>query len=235
MPRKAQRTSPRSATRSARTLACAAVAIPALLVAGCSSGPGGEGEASSEKGDSAPSAAPVKFKGLPDACKTLSKDTVKKLTPKTDNASGKRIGTGNTQDSGSCLWSGLDKFDYRQVTVSLKRFESDASRGSGDKLAGAFLQQQTDALKTDKANKELKTAPVKGIGDQATSVSYKVDKKDGKKSESFREERLVVRSANVVVSVDYAGAGFEDAKTPSAGDLGKNAETAAKEAVAFLK
>jgi len=235
MPRKAQRTSPRSATRSARTLACAAVAIPALLVAGCSSGSGGESEPTSEKGDSSPSPAPVKFKGLPDACKTLSKDTVKKLTPKTDNASGKRIGTGNAQDSGSCLWSGLDKFDYRQVTVSLKRFESDASRGSGDKLAGAFLQQQTDALKTDKSNKELKTAPVKGIGDEAISVSYKVDKKDGKKSESFREERLVVRHANVVVSVDYAGAGFEDAKTPSAGDLGKNAEKAAKEAVAFLK
>ena len=33
MPRKAQRTSQRSAPRLARTLACAAVAIPALLVA----------------------------------------------------------------------------------------------------------------------------------------------------------------------------------------------------------
>ncbi|SCK55745.1 Protein of unknown function [Streptomyces sp. WMMB 714] len=234
MPRTAQRTSSRSATRSARTLACAALVLPALLVAGCSSD-SGEEPASSEQGESTPSAAPVKFKELPDACKTLSKDTVKKLTPKTDNASGKRIGAGNTQDSGSCLWSGLDKFDYRQLTVSLKRFDSDASRGSGDKLAGAFLQQQVDGLKTDKANKDLKTEPVKGIGEQATAVSYEVDKKDGKKSEAFREERLVVRQANVVVSVDYSGAGFEDAKLPKADDLGKNAEKAAKEAVASLK
>lgn len=234
MPRTAQRTSSRSATRSARTLACAALVLPALLVAGCSSDSGGE-PASSEQGEKSPSAAPVKFKELPDACKTLSKDTVKKLTPKTDNASGKRIGTGNTQDSGSCLWSGLDKFDYRQLTVSLKRFDSDASRGSGDKLATAFVQQQVDGLKTDKGNKDLKTEPVKGIGEQATAVSFEVDKKDGEKSEAFREQRLVVREANVVVSVDYSGAGFEDAKLPKAGDLEKNAETAAKEAVASLK
>lgn len=177
----------------------------------------------------------MKFKGLPDACKTLSKGTVKKLTPKTDNASGKRIGSGNTQDSGSCLWSGLDKFDYRQLTVSLKRFESDTSRGSGDKLAAAFLTQQTEAVKTEKSNKKLKSASVNGIGEQATSVSYEVEKKDGKKSENFREHRLIARVANVVVTVDYAGAGFESGKTPGADELKKNAETAAKEAVAALK
>jgi hypothetical protein len=207
-------------------------------VAGCSSpdsGGSGGGSDSSDKGGSAPSAAPVKYKELPDACKTLSKGTVKKLTPKTDNTSGKRIGSGNTKDSGSCLWSGLDKFDYRQLTVSLKRFESDTSRGSGDKLAGAFLDQQAEALKAEKSNKKLKSAPVSGIGDKATSVSYEVEKKDGKKSESFREHRLIARAANVVVTVDYAGAGFESGKTPGAAELKKNAETAAKEAVAALK
>ncbi|OEU85122.1 hypothetical protein DB35_01030 [Streptomyces abyssalis] len=237
MPRNAQRTPQRRSPRLARTLACAAVALPALLVAGCSSDSGGEngGSASSEQGDSAPSAAPVKFKELPDACKTLSKDTVKELTPKTENASGKRIGSGNTQDSGSCLWSGLDKFDYRQLTVSLKRFESDSSRGSGDKLAGAFLKQQADALQAEKSNKGLKSSPVSGIGDKATALSYEVEKKDGDKSENFREHRLVVQTANVVVTVDYAGAGFESGKTPGADELKKNADKAAKEAVASLK
>jgi uncharacterized protein DUF3558 len=238
MPRIAQRSSKRRSPRLARTLACAAVAVPALLVAGCSSDSGGEGggsASSDDAGGSTPSAAPVKFKELPDACKTLSKDSVKKLTPKTENPSGKRIGSGNTQDSGSCLWSGLDKFDYRQLTISLKRFESDTSRGSGNKLAGAFLEQQTDALKSEKSNKELKSAPVSGIGDEATSIGYKVEKKDGKKGEDFREHRLVARSANVVVTVDYAGAGFESGKTPGADELKKNAEKAAKEAVASLK
>lgn len=236
MPRIAQRTSKRRSPRLARTLACAAVALPALLVAGCSSDSGGESSGSvSDEGKSSPTAAPVKFKSLPDACKTVSKDTVKKLTPKTDNASGKRIGSGNTQDSGSCLWSGLDKFDYRQLTVSLKRFDSDASRGSGDKLAGAFLEQQAEALKSEKSNKGLKSAPASGIGEEATSLSYEVEKKDGERAENFREHRLVARDANVVVTVDYAGAGFENAKTPGADELKQNAVKAAKEAVASLK
>jgi hypothetical protein len=236
MSRNTQRTSQRRSRRLARTLACAAVAVPALLVAGCSSDSGGESgdSASADKGSEA-NAAPVKIKELPDACKTVSRDTVKKLTPKTDNASGKRIGSGNTKDSGSCLWSGLDKFDYRQLTVSLKRFESDASRGSGDELAGTFLTQQADAVKAEKTIKEVKSSSAGGIGDKATSLGYKVEKKDGKKSEAFREHRIVARSANVVVTVDYAGAGFESGKTPGADDLKKNAEKAAKEAVASLK
>ncbi|NLU72590.1 DUF3558 domain-containing protein [Streptomyces sp. HNM0575] len=238
MPRNAQRTSGRRSRRPVRTLACAAVAVPALLLAGCSSDSGGDddgGAASSDDAGSQKTAAPVKFKELPDACKSLSKGTVEKLTPKTDNASGKRIGSGNTTDSGSCLWSGLDKFDYRQLTISLKRFESDASRGSGDKLAGAFMSQQADALKTEKSNKDVKSSPVSGIGDSATSLGYEVEKKDGKKSEDFREHRVVARTANVVVTVDYAGAGFESGKTPGADELKKNAEQAAKEAVASLK
>jgi hypothetical protein len=237
MPRTAQRTSQRRSPRLARTLACAAVAVPALLIAGCSSDSGGEGggSAASDEGGKSKEAAPVKFKGLPDACKTVSKDTVKKLTPKTDNASGKRIGSGNTQDSGSCLWSGLDKFDYRQLTVSLKRFDSDSSRGSGDKLAGTFLTQQADAVKSEKSIKELKSSPTSGIGEKSTSLSYKVDKKDGENSEEFREHRIVARSANVVVTVDYAGAGFESGKLPGADELKKNAQKAAEEAVASLK
>lgn len=237
MPRTAQRTAPRRSPRIARTLACAAVAVPALLLAGCSSDSGGEGggSAASDEGGEGAKAAPVKFKGLPDACKTVSKDTAKKLAPKTDNASGKRIGSGNTQDSGSCLWSGLDKFDYRQLTVSLKRFDSDSSRGSGDKLAGQFLDQQTQAVQSDKANKDLKSGSAGGIGDKATYAAYKVDKKDGKKSEEFREHLIFARNANVVVIVDYTGAGFESGKLPSGDDLKKNAEKAAKEAVASLK
>lgn len=237
MPRNAQRTQQRRSPRLARTLACAAVALPALLVAGCSSDSSGEdgGSASSDKGASSPSPAPVKFKELPDACKTLSKKTVKELTPKTENASGKRIGSGNTQDSGSCLWSGLDKFDYRQLTVSLKRFDSDTSRGSGDKLAGDFFKQQAAAVKSEKSNKNLKTSQVSGIGDEATGVGFEAEKKDGDNSEKFREHRLVARTANVVVTVDYAGAGFESGETPGADELKKNADKAAKEAVASLK
>lgn len=228
----------RQTQRLVRTFACAAVALPVLLVAGCSSEPGGGAAKSSPSadGESTPSAAPVKYKTLPDACKTLSKNTVKDLAPETDDEGGKRIGTGDAAQSGSCLWSGLDKFDYRQLTVSLKRFDSDPSRGTGDKLAAAYLDQQVQDLKADKANKNVKAAPAKGLGDEATSVRYDLEKKNGKdNSEDFREQRTLVRSANVVLLVDYEGAGFEDSELPSADSLAEKAAKAAKEAVAAVE
>lgn len=223
--------------RLVRTFACAAVALPVLLVAGCSDSGSGESASTptASEGEASPTPAEVKYKTLPDACKTISKNTVEDMTPKTENAGGKRIGTGDASRSGSCLWSGLDKFDYRQLTVSLKRFDSDASRGTGDKLAGEYLDQQVQDLKTDKSNKDVKAAPAKGLGDEATSVRYDLEKKDGDSSEDFREQRTLVRSANVVVVVDYEGAGFEDGKLPTADDLEKKAEKAAQEAVAALK
>ncbi|WP_240979843.1 DUF3558 domain-containing protein [Streptomyces sp. HNM0574] len=216
------------------------MALPVLLMTACSSDSDSkESSASSppaSETQNTPSAAPVKHKDLPDACKTLSEKTVKDLTPGTDNAGGKRIGTGDTSDSGSCLWTGLDKYDYRQLTVSLKRFESDPSRGSGANLAKKYAAQQVEDLKSDKDNEGVKTTDAKGIGDEATSTGFKLDKKDDKgKSETFQEQRTIALSDNVVVVVDYEGAGFEDGDTPSADTLQEKAQKAAKEAVAALK
>lgn len=230
----------RSTARTTRALVCAgaAVALPVLLVSGCSSDSGGGdkgGSPSAAKSSSAPKPAPVKYKELPEACKTLSKKTVKDLAPKTDDAGGKRIGTGDTGDSGSCLWSGLQKYDYRQLTVSLKRFDSDTARGSGDKLAGSYQEQQAGDLKDDKDVKKLKKSSVSGIGDQAESLGYETKKKGKKNSEEFRSERLIARASNVVVTVDYEGAGFESGKKPSADDLHKKTQKAAKEAIGALK
>jgi hypothetical protein len=230
----------RHATRTTRTLTCVAVAVPALLVAGCSlnSGGGGDDSGSSSGGKSqgASKPAPVKYKELPDACQTISSKTVKDLTPKPTDAGGKRIGTGDTGDSGSCLWNGLNKYDYRQLTVSLKRFDSDPSRGSGNKLASAYQSQQSADVEDEKGVKDLKKSPVSGIGDQGDSISYQIKKGEKKKkAEKFAAERLVIRSANAVVTVDYEGTGFESSKLPKSDDLKKKAEKAAKEAVAALK
>lgn len=237
------RNAPRNTTRRAKTvrntLACAAVALPVLLVTGCSSDSDKGKEAdspSSSSSKAAPSAMPAKFKTLPDSCKSLAKGTVKDLVPKSDNSSGKRVGSGDSNDANSCLWSGLDKYDYRQLTLSLKRFESDTSLGTGDKRAGTYLKQQTDEISGNKDNKKAKETDLRGVGSEATSLAYEAKKKDAKgKAEDFRAERLVARSANVVVTVDYEGTGFEGSKLPSADDLKKQAEKAAKEAISHLK
>ncbi|MFG3251984.1 DUF3558 domain-containing protein [Streptomyces sp. NPDC048172] len=231
----------RNVPRIARTLACAAVALPVLLVAGCSSDSDNGGKDSDSPSDSASKSkpakvAPAKFKELPDSCKSIGKGTVKDLVPKSDNEAGKRVGSGDTNDSTSCLWSGLDKYDYRQLTISLKRFDSEASLGTGDKRAGQFLDERVGETTGNKDNKKAKDSHVADVGEQATSVSYETKKKDSKgKSEDFTGERLVARTANVVVTVDYEGAGFEDAKQPKPEDLKKKAEKAAKEAITNIK
>ncbi|MGP3985763.1 DUF3558 domain-containing protein [Streptomyces sp. 3N207] len=238
MHRNAPRNAPRRSKTVRNTLACAAVALPVLLVAGCSS------DSDQDKGSDSPSAsasksptvAPAKFKQLPDSCKSLGKKTVKDLVAGTKNASGKRVGSGDTNDSNSCLWSGLDKYDYRQLTLSLKRFDSDPAIGSGDKRAADYVKLQADEKTSNKDNRNIKESEVSGIGDQASSLGYETKKTDTKgKSEEYRAERLIARTANVVITVDYEGAGFEDAKKPSADAVKKKAEKAAKEAVTQIK
>ncbi|HEX5568479.1 MAG TPA: DUF3558 family protein [Streptomyces sp.] len=223
---------------AARTLACAAV--PMLLVAGCSSGSGGDGKddsagpsakPSAEAPSSAPpSPAPVKFTTLPDPCKTLSKGTVKEVVPGAETG-GKNLGSKDTDGYGTCLWSGLDGYQYRALTVSLKRFDSDVTLGSGDERAAGYAAQEVSAVSQDKDNKKVKDSALDGIGDEATSLAFESEKKNGKKSEDYREQRIVVRTGNVVVTVEYEGAGFETGRTPDADDIRKGAEKAAKEAV----
>lgn len=223
----------RTAPRLPRALACAAAAaLPALLVAGCSSDAGDGSQGATPATSASAKPAPVKYKKLPDACSTVAKKDIDRIAPK--SSGGKRIGTGDADDSGSCLWSGLDKFDYRQLTVSLKRFDSDPSRGSGSELAAAYLKQQTSDISADKGNTDPKTTPVHGLGDTAQQVAYEVKKKDSKKSEDFQQIRLTVQQANAVVTVDYAGARFGGGKPPASDELAKQAKQAAASAVAAL-
>lgn len=70
-------------------------------------------------------------------------------------------------------------------------------------------------------------APVSGIGEQATKVTYDLTKT----GEDFKYATIVARTGNVVVTLTYNGAGYAGAKTPSGADILKDAEKAAKEAV----
>lgn len=222
--------------RLVRMIACAAVAVPVLLVAGCSSGSDDGGKDESESPSAKPSAttAPAKFKELPDPCKTLSKGTVKDAVPNAEPEKGKNLTSTDTQSYGSCLWSGghgKNDANYRALTVSLKRYESDPATGSGDKQAKGFLQKEVSAVTSDKENKSPTDEQVPGIGQEAVSVGYEVTKK----KQDYRVNRTFARNYNVVVTVDYEGTGFEGAKPPSADDLRKNAAKVAKEALTAVK
>ncbi|MEU8676876.1 DUF3558 family protein [Streptomyces sp. NPDC048560] len=227
----------RSAPRLSRILACAAVPLM-LVVAGCSSDDGkkdSDASASANAKPTVPTVQPAKFDSLPDPCKALAKKTVSSLVPKAKTKSGTPGKSSDVSARAGCSWNGLDDngvkgSQYRWLDVGFTRFASDQSLGSGSERATAdYTKQVAKAQATEDAQK-LETTAVDGVGEQASAVTYDLKKT----SENFEYATVVARTGNVVVTLTYNGAGYAGAKTPSASDILKGAQKAAKEAVAAV-
>ncbi|MFB6843989.1 DUF3558 family protein [Streptomyces sp. NPDC056373] len=225
------------AKRLNRVLVCAA-AVPVMLVAaGCSSDSGsGDSTDKAAKAAGSASASPsptvqaAAYDKLPEPCKAVSKKTLKDLVPK--SKSGKEGKSDDISTRGSCSWDSLDNngvkgSQFRWLNVSMLRFESDAARGPADKLAQEYYEKQVQEAQAAEGAKGVKSEPVAGTGDQATAVHYDLKKKEG----TFKQQTIVARVENVVVTLDYNGAGLAGDKTPDEGDLLKDAKKAVKEAV----
>lgn len=212
-----------------------------LVATGCSSGSdagsgdGGKGSASPSRSASpSPTVRPAAFATLPEPCDVLKKDTLEDLVPKA-GSSGKEGASDDVTARSSCSWSSLDNngvkgSQFRWLNVSLLRFESDVTRGAGDDLAQKYYARQVADAEAVEGAKDSRSEPVTGIGDEATTVRYDLKKKEG----TFRQQTVVARAENVVVTVDYNGAGLAGEKTPDADTLVKAAQKAAKEAVASV-
>ncbi|MFJ8150438.1 DUF3558 family protein [Streptomyces sp. NPDC096048] len=219
-----------------------AAAVPVMLVAaGCSSDSGsGDGKdkaadktTASKSAKPSPTVQAAAYGKLPEPCSVLSKKTLEDLAPKA--GSGKEGASNDTATRASCSWDSLDDngvkgSQFRWLSVSMLRFESDASRGEGDKLARDYYTKQLRDAQSAQGAKSVKTAPVSGTGDEASAVRYDLKKKEG----TFKQQTVVARVENVVVTVDYNGAGLAGDKTPDADDMAKDAQKAAKEAVAAV-
>lgn len=225
----------RTAPRLAGLVACAAV--PALLLSACSGGSGGSGSDSSggpstsaagTKGAS-PTVAPVKYRTLPNACQAVASSTVAALVPKAKDARGHAAETSDLQMRGGCSWTGngSDGYQYRWLSVTLQRFTSDAQLGSGEDQARKRYTEQVGQLG---AVKGFTTSPVSGVGDQASSVSGRATLA----RITSRNDTVVARTGNVVVIVEFNGAGLEGKKNPSATTVVAGAQRAAKDAVAAV-
>ncbi|MER6078047.1 DUF3558 family protein [Streptomyces sp. NPDC001833] len=240
-----ERNARRRAGRLRRGLVCvAAVPVVALFATACSSDSdaaaqgtgGGSGSAagSADAGGStaaSPTVQAAKYAKLPEPCAVLSKKTLTALVPK-GAKSGKEGTSDDVATRGSCSWSSLDSngvkgSQFRWLNISFLRFDSDSSRGSGEKQAEAYYASQVQGAQSVAGAKNTKSEPVAGAGDQATAVRYDLKKKEG----AFKQQTVVARVANVVVTLDYNGAGLAGGKAPDAGALTKAAEQAAKEAV----
>lgn len=224
----------RSAKRLASLLACAAV--PVMLVAGCSgsdsdSSGDSASDAPSKSGSASPTVAAAKYKKLPVPCDAFSKDTIKKLMPKVKDASGDQGTSDDNAARGSCSWSsldnkGVDGSQFRWLDVGYQRYDSAPGIGSGEERATEFYGKQVTVTKGIKGAKKVKAVKTAGIGDEATAITYDV-KNDGN---DFKNTTVVVRAANIVVTINYNGAGLAGADTPKADKLLKDAQAAAKEA-----
>jgi hypothetical protein len=209
-----------------------------LVAAGCSSDSGsGESSDKAEKAAASASASPsptveaAAYGKLPEPCKALSKKTLEDLVPK--GKSGKEGKSDDISTRASCSWNSLDNngvkgSQFRWLNVSMLRFESDVTRGPADELAQEYYEKQVQDVQAAEGAKGVTSEPVSGTGDQATAVRYELKKKEG----TFKQQTIVARVENVVVTLDYNGAGLAGDKTPSADDLLKDAKKAAKEAVA---
>ncbi|CAL9521397.1 hypothetical protein SUDANB21_03856 [Streptomyces sp. enrichment culture] len=235
MQRRAQREQPERAKRLTRVLVCAA-AVPVMLVAtGCSSDSGsddGGDKAASASASASPSPTvqAAAYRTLPEACGVLSEKTLKDLAPKAK--SGKEGSSDDVAARASCSWSSLDNngvkgSQFRWLNVSLLRFESDTTRGPGDKLAKEYYDKQVRDVRATPGAKGLNAQAVAGTGDEATAVRYDLKKKEG----TFKQQTVVARVENVVVTLDYNGAGLAGDKTPDAAALLSDAKKAAREAV----
>ncbi|MFF2812109.1 DUF3558 domain-containing protein [Streptomyces sp. NPDC058000] len=227
----------RSAKRLASLLTCAAV--PMLLVAGCSgsdSKSSGDstpsGSSSATAGSPSPTVAAAKFKKLPNACEAFSKGTLDELLPKVKDAAGTQGKSTDTAARGACSWSssdeqGVDGTQFRWLDVAFQRYDSDPTVGSGEKRATDFFTQQVNDAKGTKGAKKVAAVPTAGTGDAATAITYDIAK-DGN---DFKNTTIVARTANIVVTINYNGAGMAGADTPNGNDLLKAAQAAAKEAI----
>ncbi|MEV0034546.1 DUF3558 domain-containing protein [Streptomyces sp. NPDC050804] len=228
----------RSASRLTRILACAAVPVM-LVVAGCSSDSGdksdADGSATSPTAQPSATVAPAKFTGLPDACATIGRKTIDSLVPKVKVKGGTAGKSSDIAARASCSWNGLDDngvkgSQYRWLDVSLTRYDSDVTLGSGAKRATEYYTKEVAGVQGTEGAKELKATPSTGIGSEATTVTYSLKKTD----EDFSYATVVARTENVVLTLTYNGAGYAGAKSPSIADMSKDAVKTAKEVVAAV-
>jgi hypothetical protein len=215
-----------------------------LIAAGCSSDSGsddsagtdtsGVGATTSADATAAPTVQAAAYRKLPEPCAVLSAKTLTELVPK-GAKSGKEGTSSDTASRGSCSWTSLDNngvkgSQFRWLNVSLLRFDSSQTQGEGDQLAREYYKKQVQEAQSGTGAKNAKSEPVAGAGAEATAVRYDLKKKEG----AFKQQTVVARVENVVVTIDYNGAGLAGEKAPNADTLTKAAEKAVKEVVAAV-
>ena len=236
----------RPAPRLVGLLACAVVTLPVLLVAGCSShsgsGSGSHANSGSNPGSpssKAPSGAgavptsttppptPARFAAIPPACKAATTATLATLVPKAKSPAGTATRTTDVQSRSGCSWTGNgpDGYQYRWLSVTLQRFGNDPQLGPAEDQAKKRYAEQLQEV--GKAAYGAPTTPLTGLGDEAAQVSGRTTVA----KVTSQNDTVVAREGNVVVIVEYEGAGLAGKKNPDAKTVTSGAQRVARDAL----
>lgn len=166
------------------------------------------------------STASASYRTPPAACTSITAGTLQKLVPGVKPA-GKELKLTDPTHRTGCSWNALKGFDYRWLDVTFEI--TTAADGTATPQSAAQVAHKTYA-----AQKQATAVP--GLGDEA-SVGVSLTKDDGQQTQ---EAILVVRQGNALVTVTYNGSDFETKKAPSADEVSKGAQAAAKETLTAL-
>jgi hypothetical protein len=232
----------RKVIRIACVLAGLGAVAGGVLVA-CSTGSGGgakpsagapsstaaPGKGSGSPGSTTTAAAPVRYGTLPAPCKAVTAGTVSGLVPKARRGAGTEAPTSDPRMRGTCSWTGdgKDGYQYRWLSVSLQRFANDPQLGSAEDQA---RKRYADQLRELSAVRGFTASALTGFGDQAEHVTGK----ETLAKVTSQNDTLLARTGNVVVLVEYNGAGLEGRKSPTPAAVRSGAQQAAKDALAAL-
>lgn len=158
------------------------------------------------------------FAKLPDPCKSVASKSIESFVPEAKEKNGTAAKSNDLANRASCSWNGLQTdgtkgSQYRWLSVSMVRYDSHATLGSGDKRAEEQYNKQIELAKTTEGAHDVKVEQAGGIGDQGSSVVYGV-----KKDVDFFNTTVVVRTHNVVVTLDYNGAAYEGRRRAGPGE-----------------
>jgi hypothetical protein len=159
----------------------------------------------------------------------VTKATVTAIVPKAKESGGTVAGSSDTTTRSGCSWTGngSDGYQYRWLSVTLQRYTSATALGSAEEQA---TKQYADQVATLGAVKGFTTSAVTGVGDQASSVSGRATLS----KVTSQNDTLVARTGNVVLIIEFNGAGLEGKKNPSATTVNSDAQRAAKDVVTAI-
>ncbi|HEV7935525.1 MAG TPA: hypothetical protein VGP70_24815 [Actinomadura sp.] len=193
---------------AAGALLCGAAAVFVLTRSASGAEPGLTSQGMSAKNSTVP--APTERQAVPDACDLVSDRVARALVPEADRTQSDAFTV--TDSHNQCVWSRFGDQERRQLTVELRAVPR-AGTGSAADAAQRTLDGEREADDAGRGLPAGRKVTVKRSVKDVGESGYLTYSLHG--LQRFGEAIVNVRSANVLVTVHYAGGNDAEAPLPS--------------------